>query len=90
VFVPPNLYDVTARRSVRKHGIQGISVGLLFVLLITAVGSSVGIGVVPSWFQWLLILLVLACRRVESVIADSFLFLGVLVVSLAEAHSPTR
>jgi len=67
-------------RTVEKHRIQSITVGLFSFYLLQRV----------CWFQWLLILFVLARRHVDSVIADSFVCPGMLVVSLASAYSPTQ
>jgi len=90
-MVPPILYMTGLPcRSVRKHRIKRITVALFSFYLLQRVGGSVGLGVVSRWFQWLLILVVLARRRDDSVIADSFLNLGMLVVPLASARSPAR
>jgi len=78
VFVPPNLYDVTAIGSGRNHRIQKITVGLFSFYLL------------QRWVAGLVSLSSRARRRVDSVIADSFRYVEMLVDSLAAARSPTR
>jgi len=58
------------RRSVRKHRVQRVTVGLFSFYLLQRVGGSVGLGVASSWLQWLLMLFISARRCVDSVIAD--------------------
>jgi len=59
------------------------------VLFLQRVGGSDALGVASLWLQWLLMMFVLARRRVESVIADFFPYLEMSVVSLSSARSPT-
>jgi len=66
VFVPPNLYDVIARRSVRKQSVQMVTVGFILVVLVQRVCGYAGFCISLFWFRRLLVLLLLASRRVDS------------------------
>jgi len=54
VFVPPNLYDVIARRSVRKQGVRMVTVGFILVVLVQRVCGWAGFGISWLWFRRLL------------------------------------
>jgi len=41
-FIPPNLYDVIARRSVRKQRVQMVTVGLIYSRGISTAGVWLG------------------------------------------------
>jgi len=72
VFVPPNLYDVIARRSVRKQRVQMVTMGFILVVLVQWVCGWAGFGISWLWFRRLLALLFLAPRRVDSASTGSW------------------
>jgi len=59
------------RRSVRKHRVRIVTVGFILVLLVQRVSGWVCFGISWLWFRRLLVLLVLACRRVDLTTAGS-------------------
>jgi len=61
-----------------------VTVGFILVLLVQRVYGWAGLGISLLWFRLLLVLLVLACRRV-----DLLLCFGMLMVA-ASARLPTR
>jgi len=58
-------------RLVRKHKVRMVTVGFILVVLVQWVCGWAGFGISLLWFRRLLVLLVLACRRVDSTSASS-------------------